>query len=410
MKKILIWDINLLKNLHKIILIMLLILISNIAYSQSDGGVYYENDFTTFSLHSSAMGGLSITNIFNPLSFLSNPSILPFLETSGKLYIIGLNLQLPGSNMNMFYPFFDYDKLSEESSTNDEYLRTYQGLSSNYGYSGPVQFILLTKYFSVAVLNSSCYEMSYDSSGLPPGLTFRIDNDFMATFGMNLPVEFDLNDKKLQMSFGVRMKYIQRDTYYKKLSGDEFISLVDYQNSTVNSDTFKLIADGYSSGSAFGFDLGVTLKYDFFLTAFTYNNVSLIYGDLTGTKMTRKEYDEDGNEYTSSDITYIIPSTFNMSVALYFEKISFLSGINDFYIGIDIIDLFGDNFTYDNVNIGLHFVIFNIIEFMLGSDIKTFSSGLNIKLFFFDIGVSYTINLIELTETNDFNITLLFHL
>lgn len=388
---------------------LFVLFVSQISLAQEENGIYYESEFESFSLYKSAMAGLSLTHIFDPLSFLSNPSILSIMKSSGSLYALGLSMQIPDSNREKFYPFYDYDELSNMSGDND-YLRTYQGLKSNYGYAGPIQFIFMTEFVSVAILTSISFDMVYDDVGVPADLDFRIDKDFMVTFALNYPLHIPIGSNSLLISIGARIKYILRETFHKKLDGSEFLSLPNYANSVVNNETFMQITNGYLKGNAFGFDLGVTLKYNFLLFALSFNNASLPYGGgVLGTRFSVKEYDATNNELTPTNITYIIPATLNTSLALYFEEINFMSFVSDFYFGMDIVDIFSKNFALENLKFGIHAVFLNIIRVMMGTDFKTFTMGTEIKIFFVNIGCSYSIGLrTEDNETNYINLSLLF--
>ncbi len=355
--------------------------------------VYEEPDFEIFSTYNSSMGGLSVTNIFNPFSFISNASLTPLRNYPGLLYISGFQGVLPGSYMDKLYLFYNYDELETAISNQDEnYLRSFQGVSSKYGYSGPIQMMFISTYFCAGFFTSSVLTMSYDELGVPPALNFRIDKDLMLTFSLSYPFQFS---DDIILSIGGRFKYIQRDSFSKKLTGDEFIGLVDYKDEPLIDKTFKNITGGYSRENAIGIDLSVTFMYKFLITAITFNDASIPIDGIMGTKFSRKEYSFDGTDdhlLPSSSATYIIPSTLNFSCALYFEKVMEDDFIKDFYFGIDIVDIFASDFTADNINIGVHATFFKILQLMMGTNIKSFTIGLSINVLFFDLSFSYGVN------------------
>ncbi|MFW5800377.1 MAG: hypothetical protein ACOCV8_06160 [Spirochaetota bacterium] len=395
-----------------LILYILLLFPVAIVYAQqeSDIVINYENDFETFSLYRSAMGGVSITNIFNPYSFLINPSLTHLMDLPGNFYVSGAQLYIPATNRDKFYPFYNYNNLVSLSD-DESYLRSFQSLNSQYGYSGVLQFMVISKYFSIGVFTNSTFSMSYEDKGLPPALNFRIDEDFMATFSLSFPLEYDIGGHYYLLSFGGRLQYIQRNTYMTKLNGDKaFLVLDDYVNSSVSEDTFKSITNGYSKQNALALHLGITLRFDFLVFGASYNNVSLPYEGILGTQFSRKVYNAKGEELPATDAVYVIPSTLNTSFALYFEDIAYLDIFKDFYIGVDVLDLFSEEFSLENIKLGINANLLGIINVMAGADINSLSAGVSINVIFLDVGISYNTNLHkENKETDYVSFMLLFY-
>jgi hypothetical protein len=311
--------------------------------------------------------------------------------------ISGFQGLIPISNTSKFYPFIDYEEL-DSNRDNEEYLRKFHSHKASYGYSGPYQMMFLNDYFSGGVfINSYKLIMEYSSEGIPPTMKeFRVNKDIMITFGINYPFAIHLSDDiddELTISVGGRFKYLQRDSFTSSLTGEEFLGLTDYSNQPTTPDIFKQITEGYYRFNLIGFDFGVTFNYDIYLFSAVLNNASLPYEGVIGSRFTGKRYDENDNEIPLSDDIYIIPAKLNLSGGITLDRLINSSVISNTFIGIDITDIFSKNFDFEHIRIGIHSTFFNILNLMLGSDFRSFTFGTSVTYSFFEVGLSYELNL-----------------
>lgn len=387
----------------------------NNAFAQNTyDNVYKEPYFEIYSTYKSAMGGVSLLNLFDPYSFFTNSSISPFQEDILKnFYISGWQGKLSVPGAGKFYPFLDYDKL-EENMDDDEYLRSFQSIESMFGMAGPLQMMFRSKYFSAGIFTNYQAHMKYEEFGLPPGLNlFSIDKNFMVTFGLSYAFDLSPDDEahEIKLGFGGRFKYILRDSYRCSLDSEGFSDLLNHKDDPIAPSTFYEICDGYSRKNAIGIDLATTFKYDSFLVSFSFNDISFPYEDGSiGTKFSGKDYGYDQStgelyELPASDIVNIIPSSLNLSLAFHIPKFDSVNYISDLFFEMDIIRLFSSSFDLDNVKFGSHITFVNIINVMVGTDLKTISIGTSVKYLFFDVGISYKMILSgDNPETNYMNI------
>ncbi len=401
-------------------ILALMFIFINTSFSQNtSGSVYKEPYFEIYSTYKSAMGGVSLLNLFDPYSFFTNSSISPFQEDILKnFYISGWQGKLSVPGAGKFYPFLDYEEL-EENLDNDEYLRTFQSIESSFGMAGPLQIMFRSQYFTAGVFTNYQANMKYEEFGLPPGMSlFSIDKNFMVTFGLSYAFDFvpddDTNDIKL--GIGGRFKYILRDSYRCSLDSDGFLELLNHKDDSIAPETFYQICGGYSRRNAIGFDLGATFKYNIFLAGISFNDISFPYENGSiGTKFSGKEYGYDSDtgelyELPSSDVINILPSSLNISIAFHIDKFESVNFINDLFFELDITNLFSKEFDLDDVKFGSHITFVKVINVMLGTDLKTITIGTSVKYLFFDVGISYKMKLSkDNPETNYLNIMALLY-
>ncbi len=396
------------KNIKAIILIsfIFILLAGQISLAQSSNNIKYEDEFDPFSLYRMSMGGFSFTNIFDPYSFLYNPSLVPLQKFHNNFLVSGFQGAIPITNTGMFYPFINYDEL-EANQDDEEYLRNFHSQKSSYGYSGPFQLLFLNDYFSGGVfINSYKLSMEYSSEGIPPAMNeFRISKDIMITFGLNVPIIINLSediDDIITLSIGFRFRYLQRDLFISDLDGNGFLGITDYSNQALVPETFKQITNGFYRFNLIGFDFGVSAQYDMFMFAAVINNASPPYEGIFGSKFNGKRYDENNNEIPLSDDIYIIPTKVSLSGSIIFDRLIKSSVVSNLLIGIDIIDLFNKNFNFTHIKLGSHITFFNILNLMFGTDFDSISIGTSVQYEFIDIGITYILNIDRfVTEKDD---------
>lgn len=395
------------KKIKKLLLVIIyLCFITSVAYTQN---ISYEKEFNDFSMFKKSLGGSSISNFFDPFAFLSNPSLLPLMDTSINFYI-GCQALMPTTNSNKFYPFIDYEEL-EQNIDNSDYLKEYQGLKSSFGISGPLQFFYKNEFFSAGIFNTTEYIMEYENTGVPPILNFHINWDLMLTAGFAYAFDLSEIDNTFIISIGGRLKYLFRDSYKKKLDGNEFIEITNYSDDSVGVETFKQISDGHSYNHGIGVDIGFTLRYNFFILALSMNNLSLPYGNVLGMVFWGKEYDINDNEITYTEDAKIVPFKLNLSTSFYFEKVGSIGFLRDLYLNIDLTEIFSPEFDIHSLKIGAQITLVEYIKFMMGTDFESFSIGINFDIIYVDLGFSYSINYnTENNKSNTIGVMLLLHI